>query len=107
MKDTRTGLSARNAARWLLGGALACLLIVGAAPAVGASPPSGDDGAGAGTLARTDAGVIRGSRSGGVDSFLGIPYAQPPVGDLRWRPPQPVQPWRGVRDALAYGNRCP
>lgn len=57
--------------------------------------------------ARTTTGVLRGSTTAGVDSFLGIPYAQPPVGQLRWRPPQPAQPWQGVRDATTYGNRCP
>jgi len=39
--------------------------------------------------------------------FRGIPYAAPPVGDLRWRPPQPAQPWDGVRDAIEWPDRCP
>jgi para-nitrobenzyl esterase len=38
--------------------------------------------------------------------FLGIPFAQPPMGDLRWREPMPVKPWSGVRDALSYGSPC-
>ena len=52
-----------------------------------------------------DAGRLRGTSSsdGTVRSFLGVPYAAPPVGDLRWRPPQPVQGWSGIRDATAYG----
>ncbi|MEQ8267096.1 MAG: carboxylesterase family protein [Parvibaculum sp.] len=51
-------------------------------------------------------GRIRGTpRDGnGVLSFKGIPYAAPPVGPLRWRPPQPVAPWSGVRPAESYGN---
>jgi carboxylesterase type B len=57
--------------------------------------------------ARTAAGVVRGGSTGGVDSFLGVPYARPPVGALRWRAPQPAVSWSGVRDATAYGNRCP
>lgn len=52
-------------------------------------------------------GRIRGvilSKGGAV--FKGIPYAQPPVGDLRWREPMPVKPWTGVRDATAFGAPC-
>src|SRR5260370_15644325 len=52
-----------------------------------------------------DAGRLRGisSDDGTVRSFLGVPYAAAPVGDLRWRPPRPVQGWAGIRDAIAYG----
>jgi para-nitrobenzyl esterase len=42
-----------------------------------------------------------------VRTFLGIPYAAPPVGDLRWRPPHPVTPWTGVRPARHYGPSAP
>ncbi len=42
----------------------------------------------------------------GVRSFKGIPFAAPPVGELRWRAPQPVKPWRGVRKADEFGPRC-
>jgi len=42
-----------------------------------------------------------------LEYFLGIPYAAAPVGDLRFSPPQPVQPWEGVRDGTSYGARCP
>lgn len=41
-----------------------------------------------------------------VRVFRGIPYAKAPVGELRWRRPQPAEPWEGVRDAREYGNRC-
>lgn len=41
-----------------------------------------------------------------VRAFLGVPFAAAPVGKLRWRPPQPVQPWTGVRKAVAFGPRC-
>ncbi len=52
-------------------------------------------------------GMVVGAREGAVVAFLGIPYAAPPVGRLRWRPPQPPAPWTGVRSATAYGLPCP
>ena len=53
------------------------------------------------------AGQLRGAtRPSGGAEFLGIPYAQPPVGDLRWREPAPVQSWSGVHDATAFGAPC-
>src|SRR5919197_2893340 len=52
-------------------------------------------------------GRIRGAiLKDGVAVFKGIPFAQPPVGDLRWREPAPVKPWTGVRDAIAFGAPC-
>lgn len=51
-------------------------------------------------------GEIAGTTAGSVDSFKGVPYAAPPVGDLRWRAPQPVSPWAGVRDAIRYAPAC-
>jgi para-nitrobenzyl esterase len=56
----------------------------------------------------TPDGVLEGviSADGKVRTFKGIPYAAPPVGDLRWKPPQPPQPWTGVRKAVEYGARC-
>src|SRR5215469_13651234 len=41
-----------------------------------------------------------------VRVYKGIPYAAPPVGDLRWKPPQPAAHWRGVREAKEFGNAC-
>jgi para-nitrobenzyl esterase len=54
---------------------------------------------------RIESGFIRGSlnKSDGVTSFKGIPFAAPPLGPLRWKPPQPVQPWKGIRDCNAFG----
>lgn len=52
-------------------------------------------------------GVLRGERRGDGAVFRGIPHAAPPVGNLRWKPPQPVTSWRGVRDALAFGPDFP
>jgi len=58
-------------------------------------------------VVHTPDGALRGIRTKDVDSFLGIRYAQPPTDRLRWVPPKPVKPWKGVRSAEAYGNRCP
>lgn len=51
-------------------------------------------------------GALRGVAADGIVAFKGIPFAAPPVGDLRWRAPQPVAHWAGVRDAARYGHDC-
>ncbi|HTW31269.1 MAG TPA: carboxylesterase family protein, partial [Candidatus Sulfotelmatobacter sp.] len=52
-------------------------------------------------------GQLRGSLTGdGVAVFKNIPFAQPPVGELRWRDPRPPKPWAGARDATAFGPMC-
>ncbi len=56
---------------------------------------------------KTNAGLISGAAPiDGVTAYLGIPYAAPPVGDLRWRPPQPASHWDGVRNADRFGTSC-
>ena len=55
----------------------------------------------------TDHGPIRGVAIEDMQAFRGIPYAAPPVGDLRWRPPQDAAPWNGVLDATQFRNHCP
>lgn len=51
---------------------------------------------------RTDAGIIKGRTTddGSVKIFVGVPFAAPPVGSLRWKPPQPVSRWNGVRECI-------
>jgi para-nitrobenzyl esterase len=61
-------------------------------PATKRSTPSGD--------------VVGGEGRYGSQAWLGIPYAKAPVGDLRWRAPQPLEPWTGLREALAFGEPC-
>jgi len=51
-------------------------------------------------------GTLHGATASAVTSFKNIPFAAPPVGDLRWRPPQPAKGWSGVREATAYGHQC-
>ncbi len=62
--------------------------------------PTGD------ALVQTDAGTLRGAHIGSAIAFRGIPYARPPVGVLRWQPPQAAVPWQGVREALQPGSAC-
>jgi para-nitrobenzyl esterase len=83
--------------------------LVGVAPAVSASAALGGPGrpGAGGLIARTANGAVRGLASGAVDEFLGLPYAAPPVGALRWQPPQPPASWSGVRDATAFAPHCP
>lgn len=52
-------------------------------------------------------GPVRGTAHDGISEFRGIPYAQPPVGELRWALPLPAKPWTETRDATAYGSGCP
>jgi len=64
---------------------------------------SGDNG---GNYVTTDKGAVRGTETASYREFLGIPYAAPPTGTLRWRPPQAVTAWNGVRDANQYAPHC-
>ena len=74
-----------------------CAALIMAQPAMAASSPD--------TVVIHD-GALKGAASDGVLSFKGVPFAKPPVGDLRWRPPEPPKAWSGVRQALAYGPDC-
>jgi para-nitrobenzyl esterase len=58
-------------------------------------------------IVSTSCGLVEGSSQAGLLIFKGIPYAAPPVGRLRWEPPQPCPPWPGVRPARQYGPSAP
>ena len=55
---------------------------------------------------KTAVGTVQGKQDGAVRAFLGIPYAAPPVDQLRWRPPVPAAKWKGVRPATEFGSHC-
>lgn len=67
-----------------------------------AVPAAADDG----PVVTTRYGKVRGQAGQSANSYLGIPYAAPPVGELRWKPPSPPARWSGVRDATEPGNPC-
>jgi para-nitrobenzyl esterase len=92
---------ARCAALWL---AVACSMAVLAAckPVPSRTPVKPFDP----THVEIESGLIQGLASGDVVSFRGVPYAAPPVGPLRWRPPQPAKPWTGVLNADRFGPAC-
>src|SRR3984957_10879618 len=78
-------------------GVLASLMTFISLAAFGASLP---------LQVKIDTGTIEGKANGPVRTFLGIPYAVPPVGELRWKPPAPPAKWPGVRAATEFGARC-
>ena len=82
--------------RLVIGTFLACALIAASASAASAQG-----------VIPTDKGPVRGVETPTVNKYLGIPYAAPPVGELRWQPPQPLARWQGPRDATQFGSHCP
>src|SRR5260370_9975136 len=73
----------------------------------GACSDSGVSGGQSGTLTEIRDGKIQGKVVGNTREFLGIPYAKPPVGDLRFMPPEPAAPWTDTRSAMDFGAMCP
>jgi para-nitrobenzyl esterase len=53
-------------------------------------------------IANTNAGKVAGFKEGNINVFKGIPFAAPPVGELRWKAPQPIKPWSGVKDCIQF-----
>jgi para-nitrobenzyl esterase len=91
----------------LIVGAVLTALTITAAFAVNVAVASANTGSGGAPIVRTENGFVTGLGSSGVYSFLGIPYAAPPTGPLRWRPPQPPSDWTGIRDATQFAPSCP
>ena len=97
-----------------LAGSLA--IAVGSSGCAGASVPASCNGAGKNPVTAfqladrvcTDSGLIAGTAGAdpAVTIFKGIPYAAPPIGDLRWQAPHPVVPWTDLRKADTFGNNA-
>lgn len=81
--------------RWVQG-LIAALVLAVSAPALAQSRP----------VVTTQEGRLRGEAADGINIFRGVPYAEPPTGWRRWRPPQQASRWRGERDATAFGPAC-
>ncbi|MBK8943450.1 MAG: carboxylesterase family protein [Polyangiaceae bacterium] len=94
---------------------LACSLILVSACGDDTSQTGGGGGDGGGggeggsapVAIETDSGPVEGFVSGATRVFLGLPYAAPPIGDLRFRPPAPVQPWTEPLEVISRGPMCP
>lgn len=84
---------------------VSALPVLQANAANGSNTPPGSGSPGIPVVSTAD-GPVRGLVKNGVQIFLGIPYAAPPTGALRWRPPQPHAPWKQVLDATKYGPIC-
>jgi para-nitrobenzyl esterase len=71
-------------------------------------PPSGEASLNPqrSAMVKAPAGAVEGQMQGDLRVFKGIPYAMPPVGSARWRPPVPMKPWDGVRQAIDFGPAC-
>ena len=104
MSMTRSRGRART---WLAVAGVTLGSVVAAAPAVRASVGGQTGRSGRAPVVGTGDGAVRGLATGAVAEFLGIPYAAPPVGAMRWRSPQPAARWSGVRDAAQFAPHCP
>ncbi|MBE1488599.1 carboxylesterase/lipase family protein [Plantactinospora soyae] len=119
MRETIRATVARPAApndrrtrswRRTLAGTVAVVAAVGAGTVLltgaGADPVDAAETRSGPAVVRTDRGTVRGTVAGDHRSFQGIPYAAPPVGELRWQPPRPAARWTGIRDAGRPGPAC-
>ncbi|HLU27915.1 MAG TPA: carboxylesterase family protein [Glycomyces sp.] len=89
--------------RPLLAAVAATALLATASCALVDDPPSPTPE----TTVTTGSGPIRGTAAEGYREYLGVPYAAPPIGEMRWRPPAPPEPWEDTLDATSPGPRCP
>src|SRR5262252_11027648 len=100
--------SSRRASLAACCAALAALTLAAAgATAARAAATARASGSGGGPVVTIDDGAVRGAAGPEGFTFRGLPYAAPPTGNLRWRPPVPPTEWHGVRDATQFAPSCP
>ena len=104
-RQVESGVRSRRDFRRCGGSLAGCALLMAGLATGPAAAQDGRDNSG--PVVSTAEGQVRGFVKNGVNIFLGIRYAAPPVGNLRWRPPAPVEKWQGTLDATTYGNTCP
>src|SRR5690242_13371864 len=111
----RTGLVRGAAAAAVLITVAACTSATATAGSTSTSSPgrtsasnaNGSAAKSGGLVIATADGAVRGKAVAATDEYLGIPYAAPPVGALRWQPPKPPAPWHSVRAATSFAPHCP
>lgn len=86
--------------------ALISAIVVLSLSSCGGGGGSGDSSSNNPNLVATDKGLVQGTEKANMRQFLGIPYAAPPVGDLRWKPPQPADAWREPKNVDRYASFC-
>ncbi|MDH6244808.1 carboxylesterase family protein [Mycobacterium sp. OTB74] len=101
-----SSLSASRAVRRVFALTAAVVLLAGCGRGDGATPATAATAEADPALVQTASGTVRGLLAPDLRFFGAIPYAAPPIGPLRWRPPAPAVPWTGVRDAAEPGPRC-
>ncbi len=87
--------------------AVVCASVATAAPAKKPKTKPKSKTFTASLVVKTDKGSVRGVQKGSMRAFMGIPYAAPPTGNLRWKPPQDAAPWTGVKATTAFAPHCP
>ncbi|MCW2929330.1 MAG: carboxylesterase family protein [Actinomycetia bacterium] len=87
--------------------ATACVVAAALIAGAGAAAASPGHGPGRSPVIRTADGWVQGKTAGATAEYLGIPYAAPPVGALRWQPPHPAASWHGIRAATSLAPHCP
>ena len=87
--------------------AAACVAVAALIGSAGGAAAAPGHDSGHGLVVRTTGGWVQGTTAGTAAEYLGIPYAAPPVGPLRWQPPQPAASWPGIRAATSFAPHCP